>query len=506
MDASRSANSIIAIVVIAIIASILIGAISGFVGILDHEVTTSPGQLSNVTEASYIIYKDGDYTCVKNGTSGRIDTRSQNATYALQYTLDRAIPGDIFYITKGTYEMNWRVIVPGDILLIGAGYGTCLEWTVSTASGLNLENYASNLTIESLYLKGVGQGVDDISGIIGAMNTHVTVINCYFSDWSGDPVTLGGPDAHDLLLTGNFVWDCDEGLEFQGVSNSAITNNFIHDTTAQGIEVTEKQVTALNPSPIGCDNIVIDGNVITNIPGRSGQSGFGLYAQGNNTCIIFSNNVVERAQYSFGTASVSGRVPDTITLTGNTFNEAIAASVYIAYGKNYAISGNTFRNSNSTAISITASVYNVTISGNIIHRTIIAGASGISISSTVSNVAIYSNSISYTKGTGITISSPKCVINSNIILSTGSYGIYINGGGNSTVCGNSVQSATTIALYINNAWNVMTMGNVLHSTNTGLKTYGSSDYNYIAFNNFRGCVVATNLVGSNNVLVNNTAV
>src|SRR5574344_1200512 len=37
------------------------------------DVYIEPG--SGVETASYIIYKDGDYTCLKNGTSGRIMVR-----------------------------------------------------------------------------------------------------------------------------------------------------------------------------------------------------------------------------------------------------------------------------------------------------------------------------------------------------------------------------------------------------------------------------------------------
>lgn len=179
--------------------------------------------------------------------------------------------------------------------------------------------------------------------------------------------------------------------------------------------------------------------------------------------------------------------------------------MYIVNGKNYLVSGNYFYDSNVTAISIGA-IQNVTISNNYIYKTTQAGASGISITSTAKNATVYGNTILYTKGTGITTSSPSFVINSNTILGAGSYGIYVNGGGNGTISGNRVNQAVTIAVYINNAWNVMVIGNVLHSSNTGVKTFGASNWNYISYNNFRGCVVATNLIGANDTAAYNTGV
>jgi hypothetical protein len=336
------------------------------------------------------------------------------------------------------------------------------------------------------------------------MNSFITVQNCYFSAWSGDPVLFGGPYASNILITKNYFWDCDEGPELTGVSNSAITNNVVDSVTSQGIEIAEKQITILNPAPVPSSNILVANNIISNIPGRSGQTGWGLFIQGHNYAISIVNNVVYDAEYGFGTAAVGGRIVDGAIVSGNSFDSIEKSGIYIAYGKNFLLNGNLINSTGSTGIAIALSVQNVTIQNNLVHKTINAGAAGIEVAATVVNCIISGNTISYTKGVGIRVNCPNAMINSNMLLATGSYGFYINAASNSTLNGNVVRSATTIACYINNAKNVTVFGNALHSTNQGIQTAGTSDYNYIAFNNFKGCITPTYLAGSNNIVENNT--
>lgn len=85
------------------------------------DVYIEPG--SGVETASYIIYKDGDYTCAKNGTTGRIDERSTNSSAVIQAAIDGVnLTGGLVHIKAGIYSLNSTLYVRGALILHGEGH------------------------------------------------------------------------------------------------------------------------------------------------------------------------------------------------------------------------------------------------------------------------------------------------------------------------------------------------------------------------------------------------
>lgn len=74
---------------------------------------------SMVDGATYVIFTDGYNTFAKNGTTGRIDFKSSDASEVIQSALD-AGPGTI-YIKSGTYVINHPLIPRSERTLAGPG-------------------------------------------------------------------------------------------------------------------------------------------------------------------------------------------------------------------------------------------------------------------------------------------------------------------------------------------------------------------------------------------------
>ena len=92
---------------------------------------------SGVETASYIIYKDGDYTCAKNGTTGRIAYRLDNTTTLLNTVIAELDSGIIFF-KAGDYEFEGNVILKSNVQIAGEGAGaTNFYYTPTTGDFLS---------------------------------------------------------------------------------------------------------------------------------------------------------------------------------------------------------------------------------------------------------------------------------------------------------------------------------------------------------------------------------
>jgi len=115
--------------------------------------------------ASYIIFKDGDYICAKNGETGKIDFRDTDAATVIQQAID-ALPeysypygGGHIHIKYGVYEITKKIIVDKPLWLTGEG--RYARTVLKAADGLNdrlLEVYLEGenywTEIEKMWLEG----------------------------------------------------------------------------------------------------------------------------------------------------------------------------------------------------------------------------------------------------------------------------------------------------------------------------------------------------------------
>lgn len=140
----------------------------------------NPLDTYNPTEqmASYTIYKYGDTTLAKNGSSSRIDFESVDSTYVIQSALDAInSTGGMVFIKTGSYKITGLMINGSSVGIVGEGQETRLIMgDHSNANGITIANKKNFITISSLSFIGNSAGNTAGSGIF-FNNTYVSQVN-----------------------------------------------------------------------------------------------------------------------------------------------------------------------------------------------------------------------------------------------------------------------------------------------------------------------------------------
>lgn len=128
---------------IMVCASVLVTAYATGAGDGGNSIPTVIESGSGVETASYIIYKDGDYTCLKNGTTGRIESRNMDSATVIQEALD---DGGVIYIAPETYTITKTMNVGADTHLY-MGTATLVDTFANTYMFAVNGNYVANHTV-----------------------------------------------------------------------------------------------------------------------------------------------------------------------------------------------------------------------------------------------------------------------------------------------------------------------------------------------------------------------
>jgi hypothetical protein len=99
----------------------MLAIVPTILSVLTDSVDNQTGTKSAVETASYIIYQDGDYACLKNGTTGRIIERLESHVDVIQDAVDL---GGVVYIAPGNYSSDTPAnitIESSSASLIGSG-------------------------------------------------------------------------------------------------------------------------------------------------------------------------------------------------------------------------------------------------------------------------------------------------------------------------------------------------------------------------------------------------
>lgn len=219
----------VAVVMIMVCASVLMTAHAMGTGTGGNSIPVVIESGSGVETASYIIYKDGDYTCAKNGTTGRITVRSENASYAIQTAID-SIDTGIVFITAGTYEIEcWQAVGIGFPVYRYEYGGICINKSVSLiGAGVGITTLVMAPDSHSLAHPAVLIWGTEYNGLTIA---HMTL------DGDVDNQTIAYNDGAGLILTGgrNRTNICVHDLEVKNSPNYGIylgNNGRGNDTNA----------------------------------------------------------------------------------------------------------------------------------------------------------------------------------------------------------------------------------------------------------------------------------
>lgn len=164
-------------------------------------ITTFPVIKQSPQEtASYIIFKDGDYICAKNGSTGKIDYRDTDAATVIQ----SVISGKLI-IKRGKYIISETIYVQNkeNLVIEGESWETKLvtegDITPFVVGKDGDEAYASkNIIFRSLYFDCSSQsdtttppenyGLELRHAIAVAYGCSVRVENCYFYNVASDAI------------------------------------------------------------------------------------------------------------------------------------------------------------------------------------------------------------------------------------------------------------------------------------------------------------------------------
>ncbi len=135
--------------------------------------------------ADYIVFKDGNYIKVKDGNTGKIVYKSNEANKAIQWAVDELTKGGVINIRAGIYEIHKAITVDNNgIKIIGANQNPT-DWTATTL------NLADQVNDSMFHINGKYFNMRDIT-LFGNKNNQSS------GYWDG---LKYGSDAYDSYLS-----------------------------------------------------------------------------------------------------------------------------------------------------------------------------------------------------------------------------------------------------------------------------------------------------------------
>jgi len=149
---------------------------------------------------SYIIFKDGDYICAKNGSTGKIDYRDTDAATVIQNAINAIMSDQVggkIFVRRGTYELSSPIVIDelgyGYVPIIIEGEGrayylktglyrgtvfkcaTDVDAIKATTKGAQL--FLRDLKIELDGGNGIVMGATDVAGLYGGEIRNIEIVN-----------------------------------------------------------------------------------------------------------------------------------------------------------------------------------------------------------------------------------------------------------------------------------------------------------------------------------------
>lgn len=238
----------------------------------------------------------------------------------------------------------------------------------------------------------------------------------------------------------------------------------------------------------GCTHI----NLYNNFSINSQRHGFNVH---NVSKCNISNNIVYGGSRGI---TFAGTVTD-VNFVSNFISGTTSSAVGL-YGTSFSrlkIDYNTIiscgRSTSQPAIFLDNTATNTSASGNSIYDAYM----GIGLYGTY--LTANGNCI-YGSATGIYVTGTRCSIQNNMLHTTTTYGIWVNGGANNTICENGLNDCHSPAIYLVNADNTLIRNNIFTTTSGGI--YVKIDVNSSS------CIATNNKfydVGTINIIIDNYA-
>lgn len=294
---------------------------------------------SGVETASYIIYKDGDYTCAKNGATGRIQWRLADSATVIQNAVNASYSyetpgvgrvGATVYLAPGNYTIDKTIYLPGYVNLVGAGM--LASYLITTTPNVDMINGTEGVSsIKNICFIGPGSGTGSAVHFYGAHFN--TVDSCRFVTTGYAAIKMDGPAGgvsgnswiqnnhivtaggygiyflrqHDSFVTNNRIEGAAESAFYMAFSyQMSVTDNEFSDSTKHGAEITDTRYVQFTGNWLDLNDLCgvdlrksFDSDYSNNVILNNGQHGMFFYYIRDT--IIHANNVFSNGQSAANT-------------------------------------------------------------------------------------------------------------------------------------------------------------------------------------------------------------
>lgn len=436
----------IQVVVGAIFVIAMIAMVPTILSVLTESVDNQTGTKSPVETASYIIYKDGDYTCAKNGTTGRILSRAENSSAVIQAAIDETTFGAVYVVNHGeanAYDLDVPILTNKAVSIISNGASFNISTLTDYAFQYNFNNYSgpSDYRISPTMvwfegLKFIGSATNADCGILSIVSdSNVTnfgqnkfAIKDVNGQMCGNGISIGGTSPYFTYVNNfQFLSSVVGGTGISASKCNAVSFDHVWietDSAGSGIDYGMK---IENSSNIHVGAFHVEGKF-----GKGGVYVYDSYIQMDDGYVIADHNsefhyceYVQLSNVRWWTSGLTVSYLNSFQVSNNIFGTT--GSSMMIYGRmNYTQISNSEFYPRGGGASIytdgtTFAGYDMIVTGNIFDPDTTGGAVTIqqtTYSLATVNVTVSNNVFQGTSGTSIMTKNVRsAIITDNIVQS-----------------------------------------------------------------------------------------
>ena len=219
--------------------------------------SSTPAFEHPITEASYIIFKDGSTYYARNEETGAIVYSGSDATTIVHSAQDALVNfgGGKILLTRGEYYINLRL--KNNIILEGEGHETILkadrnDYSIIENYGRAADTSNVNIHINNLLIDGTEQTGTYVYGIWFKYVTNATIQNVYMKNTHWENIYLWL--CNYVVVTQCYITTSGrEGISIHESIGCEVSDNIVKDNAWAGISIASSKQTLCSNNSMSND-------------------------------------------------------------------------------------------------------------------------------------------------------------------------------------------------------------------------------------------------------------